>query len=516
MLKKGKLLRALAVILVLSMLVTTLFGCTSKGNTPSSSQGSTKTVKTLSCFINETWYDTTGWKGIIPDAITAKTGVSLKITIAADANQLGLMIAANSLPDIVFSDSNLSKMSNPNISYAWQDLIPKYAPSWKPDAERIKTAQNLSNDGKYYTLLSAYESTDLWRNAQGCGPTVPMLFVRQDMMDKLGDPPLNNVSDFENVLALVKQKYPNMIPILLAGSPWFGSVFKNWFGAIDVTSYQIADGKMEYHISDPQYKVALQFINSLYQKGYFSAENFTYQTADTNKVLASNNAMFYSWCTSDPDLTINPIDTSNDGHKWVAVKNLGGDETLNVRPTNGWAGNFITKNCKDPATAIKFYQFMYSDAGIKLGLWGREGIDWTPNSSGAPVYSADMTATRKLGSAAVNAKYNCNWLFGDTFIIENMGSQATSSAQFQSILTDLRSRVLVEPQIMWCTPKDGSNDQITQSKLDSYITDQETKVELSKNDAAFNQNFTDLMNTANQMGLAQLNTDVNAAYQKVK
>jgi putative aldouronate transport system substrate-binding protein len=515
MFKKRKYLRCLPIVLAVALIGTTLVGCKSNAAT-SSSSSSTNTVKTLTCFINETWYSTNSWTGIVPDAITAKTGVALKISRAADANQLGLMIASGSLPDIVFSDSNISKLSDPSICYAWQDLIPKYAPKWTPDPERVKTAQTLSKDGKYYTLLSAFESTQMWKDAKTGGPTVPMLFARQDLLQKLGNPPLNTLADFENVLALVKKNYPDMTPIVLDPT-WLGSVFKNWFGAIDMVSYQIVDGKMEYHISAPQYKAYLKFMNSLYQKGYFKAENFAFTSdADSKKFLANGNAFFYTWCTQDPDLQLNTLVKTTDGAKYEAVGNLGGDTTLNVRPTNGWAGNFITKNCKDLTSAVKFYQFMYSDEGIKLGLWGRKGTDWTESATGGPVFSADMVATRKIGQDAVTAKYNNNWLFGDTFPIEAAGNAATAGADFQKILTDLRGRVQVEPQIMWCTPKDGTDEQIIQSKLDDYVKNQEVKVIISKTDAEFVANYNAEMATATQLGIDKLNTAVDAAYQKVK
>ena len=87
-------------------------------------------VKTLKVFINDTWYPTKTFTGIIPDEITKETGVKLDPTVAVDDQQLGVMIASGSLPDLVYTPGLLDRMSNANVSYDYDSLISKYKVDW--------------------------------------------------------------------------------------------------------------------------------------------------------------------------------------------------------------------------------------------------------------------------------------------------------------------------------------------------------------------------------------------------
>lgn len=78
-------------------------------------------VKELSLFIDASWYPVTEWKGPVADMITEKTGVKLKVTVATDDKQLPLMIASGDLPDLVFTSSNIDRLSDSKLSYSWNE-----------------------------------------------------------------------------------------------------------------------------------------------------------------------------------------------------------------------------------------------------------------------------------------------------------------------------------------------------------------------------------------------------------
>lgn len=49
---------------------------------------SAEPLKTISCFINHSWYPVSSFSGIIPEEITRLTGVTLDVTIAKSPQQL--------------------------------------------------------------------------------------------------------------------------------------------------------------------------------------------------------------------------------------------------------------------------------------------------------------------------------------------------------------------------------------------------------------------------------------------
>ncbi len=85
---------------------------------------------TLDVFINMSWYPNDSFTGIIPDLIKEETGVDLNVTIATDSNQLGVMIGSGELPDLVFTDTELDRLSNPNVCYSYTELESDYGASF--------------------------------------------------------------------------------------------------------------------------------------------------------------------------------------------------------------------------------------------------------------------------------------------------------------------------------------------------------------------------------------------------
>lgn len=55
----------------------------------------------------------------------------------------------------------------------------------------------------------------------------------------------------------------------------------------------------------------------------------------------------------------------------------------------GWSGVFITKNNKNLEASIKFMEYLFTEERQKLGMWGREGIDWNMHQDGYPEFTYD-------------------------------------------------------------------------------------------------------------------------------
>ncbi|MDR1468193.1 MAG: extracellular solute-binding protein [Spirochaetaceae bacterium] len=255
------------------------------------STGETKPVE-LDLFINFPWFATDSWIGIIPEEITRKTGVKLNVTRAVDDRQLGLMIASGNLPDLIFTDQELNRLADEKFAYSYNGLIKQYGLNWQPDKMVITNSQlyNKSGDGNYYFLLTAFSSAEKWKNAKGVG-NMPSIGVRQDILDALGNPPLNTLADFERVLGMVKARYPNMIPYV-AG--WINThenkALRVWSG-VSNENFAEEDGKVIFYINSKNYRQYLQYVNGLYRKGYMIADNYSLTDTDV-KAFFQNGQCF--------------------------------------------------------------------------------------------------------------------------------------------------------------------------------------------------------------------------------
>jgi putative aldouronate transport system substrate-binding protein len=119
----------------------------------------------MELFVNHPWWPLKDWSGSVAEEITRQTGVKLKVTVAADANQLQLMIASGDLPEMIFTDSTLLKrLSDNNLCYSWNELIEQYAPDFAIDP--IRKALYAGEDGKFYTVLNNFSTEAEWNAAK--------------------------------------------------------------------------------------------------------------------------------------------------------------------------------------------------------------------------------------------------------------------------------------------------------------------------------------------------------------
>lgn len=517
--KKGLLKRVCSILLVGSMVIG-LSACSGSpekaGAAPSGSSGSSdsnKPVK-LSVYVNFTWFWNNKFEGIIPQEITKETGVTLDPTVTTDASQLGVMIASGDLPDLVYTDSMIDRLSNSDISYSWNDLIKSYTPDWKIDPTAEMVAKSYSTDGNFYTLLNASSTDEDWKNAKAGCPTLGSLYYRQDIVDAVGGPQINTLDDYLAVLAKVKQKYPDMLPLTME-TTFMMDVFKGWLipGWLPITSgmMQTDDNKIIHYTSSPQYEDFLKFMNNMYRKGYIKPDNFAYKDQNQTDDLVNNNKAFsYTFQTGDaaPGYTKACKENGSKDTLWVQAKPLVSDAKYCTVGT-GWAGAFITKNNKDPKKSIQLMEWMFSDKGQRLTEWGREGIDYKLDSNGVPVFSQDWINSRD--GKDFYTKYNPEWYFGINEVTEATGRASGISQNATDVMSEIRKNIHIETAPALVEPKGDSNDAVLLNQIETYVKNQEVKVILSKNDGEFNSNFSSMKSTLEKMGLQGLETRLTSA-----
>lgn len=120
----------------------------------------------LTVFLNHTWYGTESFTGIIPDEITKRTGIRLVPTKATDYTQLGVLAASGELPDLVFTSQMMDLLSDPDICYAYDELIEQYNVDWDVPTTAQVNAKAFSQDDHYYFVFSHESSNKDWENTR--------------------------------------------------------------------------------------------------------------------------------------------------------------------------------------------------------------------------------------------------------------------------------------------------------------------------------------------------------------
>jgi putative aldouronate transport system substrate-binding protein len=520
--KKGKKKTPLVIVLLLTMLIAACSGNNgTKETSPSSGLSSSepsasannREIVEMNLFVDHPWFPFKDWSGPIPEEITKRTGIRPIITLATDEKQLPLMMAANDLPDLVFtSASSLARMSNAQTSYSWDELIKKYAPNFKIDDERIKL--NSSADGHYYTIKDAFATQaelDKYPKSLGAGPG---LVIRQDIMDALGNPPLNTLDDLLNVFGMVKKKYPDMVPLVFNTDQYWtkGFIFANFGVNVDGGDMPFIeqDGKLIHQFDNPNLRDAYLFINKLYREKYIIAENFSYNTEQqADQLVYTGRAFAYSKMSTTADIAT--ANSQSKDYKFVQVVKPLSDKFHLYGAGGGWSGVFITKKNKNPEKAIKFMEFLLSEEGQRLSYWGREGIDWTWNSDGYPEFKYNNNNDAEV------SKLGAQWWgrLGHSNVTEGLNQYVPGSetAKANEALGKYRTN---NNLLSLVVPEPDSAEKVIQNNLISMIKTEEVKIYLAETEEAANAAFDGMLAKAKQIGLQKYVDWANAKYVELK
>jgi putative aldouronate transport system substrate-binding protein len=518
---KRALVSVIAVCMVLAMAACSApAATTAPTEAPSTSAAAEFTpapaeIKTLSIFIDFTWFHTKTFTGIIPDEITRLTGVRLDPTIAVDDKQLGVMIASGELPDLVYTWSMKDRMSNANLSYCYDDLIQQYNIPWEITPLQRGNALSLSTDGKIYCVTNHFATTEDWKNATYGVPMAPSLCYRKDLYEQLGSPKLDNLDDLTNIFAQVKEKWPDITPFTFDYN-WRFQVLQCWHGLGHWLSFtKLDDGSYKFYAETEQYKNMLKLLNSWFQKGYMLSDNFAATNTTAVVPYQSGKAFSLSTCTQNENLLQQVALTAVDpSYVSVECKPL-----ANYKYTTsdiGWSGTFITKKCKDPETAIRFMAWMFTPEAQMLTQNGREGIEYTIDANGIPKFSDEWMQAAADGTQA--QKYNPWFYLGGTEIAEAFGRCAslpnydTLYAPQYKAIKDLYENW---PWVIAAQPKVGTDekdilDNLGANSSTGMIANFEAKIIMSSTDAEFEKNYNEFIEAMKAAGVEKLDAYMNA------
>jgi putative aldouronate transport system substrate-binding protein len=493
----------------------TACGSNDKASSPSGSAsasapgGSAQPVE-LNLFVDQPWWPLKDWSGSVPEEITKKTGVKLNITVATDEKQLPLMIASGDLPDLVVTSTQITRLSDPKLAYDWESLIAKYAPDFKIAPER--QAVNRAADGKIYTVKNNFSTKEEWQQNQKYALTNGAdIAVRADIMEKLGNPQIKTLDDLEHLFGQVKEKFPDMLPLALTKEgTWSKGYFAMQFGAA-TDGFVEQDGKLIHALRTPQLENMYLYMNKLYREGYIRADNFAFKSEDQAKQLATSGKAFaYTWTTSGAD-QLNAL-TKDAGYKWIELPIKISDSFAHLRTDTGWQGVFITKNNKNPEASIKLMQFLSSEEGQQLAMWGIKGTDWNMSEDGGyPVFTYDHNDSN------IQAQKGVYWwgLLAGSAVTEALGNyspgnETTKANQELSALTTFNSAIGL------VVPDPDSQEQIIETNITNMMKNEETKVFLAKSEEDAKTAYAAMVAQADKIGMAKLEKWANDKYAQVK
>lgn len=384
-----------------------------------------KEVTKLDWYINFSWYTTTWGGNEVSDAITEETGVSVNFITPKgnESEKMNAMIASDTLPDLVtvgwWSDE-YRKMIEADQVYALNELADEYAPEFYDVANPETLSWYTRPDGNVYCYPNSSctpSELDKYKNLS----SNQNFLVRKDIYEALGCPDMTTQEGFVNAVKKAAELYPDvdgqeLIPI---GADEFTEKGCNSFDLylrdFLAVPYE-KNGEYYNRATDPDYLSWLKVFRQLGQEGYLKDDIFIDKRSQLEEKIANGRYFCLFYQSSDITDQQKILNATHPERAYIAVdgpKNLSGDDpVLPVVGVNGWTITFISKNCKDPETAIKFLTYLMSEEGQKMTYLGVEGSMYEMED-GQPVVKDEILALLNSDRDEYDKKYgadNTYWM----------------------------------------------------------------------------------------------------------
>lgn len=344
--------------------------------------------------------------------ITERTGIFVEIQqpTGNPDEKLNLMLASGDLPDIVLIDrreATMNKYIDSGALLPLNDLINEYAPNIVEQYGDV-LAKSVYEDGNNYYLNNWYglDPDPNWSVA-----------MRMDLLIEygLGDRAMAGDSftqdEFVDFLRWFKETYPgdNANPALpLTGdASYWPSLIGTFQAMYGMKNYYENGDRIEFIVRHPKYLEMLKFANMLVNEGLMDPEwGINDGTMTTEKEIAGRVAARLGNIGEANSIFLEDYgqDTEHLFYQFnITAPDVSREETTyGPRSSLGWDGVAITVSNEHPVETIKFLDFLASEEGQYLLMWGVEGENWnmedgvhTPTQEALDSSSADWATFSK-------------------------------------------------------------------------------------------------------------------------
>jgi len=360
-------------------------GC-SKGKSKTSS------VKTFS-FYSIDLNKPQPFTDLVAQELTKKSGVFLDVISSKGSEELSVMIANNSYPDLIYAKSDLSRLIEAGAVIPLDDYIEKYGENMKKLYGDQLVKLKYSMDDPHIYSMGTFDIKN--RITEVCGN----IQLQHSVLKELGYPKIQTLEDVENALIAYKTMYPYINGYETIG---FSLLCDDWFwylGLANPGGYLLGhpdDGQWfvnqetfeaTYKFLDPEMPYFYRWLNRLYHEGLLDVESFTQKEDVFQAKLKNGNVLATSytlWGLTDARRSL--IDNKMEEHTFAYLPVTKGpeykDQALKDYGFSGGWGIAISKDCKDPEGAFKFLDFMCSEEAQITLNWGVEGVTYEYDAAG--------------------------------------------------------------------------------------------------------------------------------------
>lgn len=336
------------------------------------------------------------WSDPVAQALTEATGVRLKTDypVGEDSNRIGLMIAENNYPDIIYAKGDAGSLIEAGALIDMTDLIEQYGPNIKKMyGEELDKLKYSEEDPSIYQLSSYSVGGTVYKNS---GTAQIQWAVLKENDYKIPE----DTEEFEKMIKDYLAAHPTtpdgkeMIGLSLSASDW------HWMITVGNPAGYIAEGAPDngQWIIDEDYNAMYKFrsekvreyfkwLNKLYNEGILDPKFATDTHNDYIAKIASGSVVALldtDWDYSDGEKILiadGKLEQTYAGLPLTMDAATKAPSLMYQGLTTG-QGVGITTACKDPVAAIKFIDYICSDEGQVLVNWGIQDVNYFLDEEG--------------------------------------------------------------------------------------------------------------------------------------
>lgn len=299
--------------------------------------------------------------------------------------QRNLALVQSELPDVFnfayFPSTDIFRYGDQGVFIPLNDLIEEYAPNLNALMEEYPEIRKSITfpDGNIYSMPGLMEEEFLSVRV-GARP-----WINQDWLDELGMEIPETTEEFYDYLVAVRELDPagngDTIPL---GGTSIGSLVNYFAGSYGLMNRGTRNGPIQFdeeneqvtfYANGEEYRDLLRFTNRLYSEGLIDSNIFT---IEWGQFLANAQENKYASMFFYDPIDLFGEEIGNQYNSLSALEGPNGDQIyVQVAPMVNSIGNYlITNENENPAAAVRWLDYFYSDEGARLYYMGEEGVTY--------------------------------------------------------------------------------------------------------------------------------------------
>ncbi|WP_373229367.1 extracellular solute-binding protein [Cohnella sp.] len=468
----------------------------------------------FSFYGNYDWMVTEPW-GADPSSGWVKENFKINITAiqsgGAAKQKFNTMVVSDALPDVIMTDrgGDFDKLREAGKLVALDEYVDKY-----PNLKKFAGDQTLNmlraDDGKLYGFPNWYTSSPNGNSGY---------LINKKIYKELGSPKLETFADLESYLRLIKEKYPDVIPletdVKAEGIHIFNTGLEENFAINYISEMAVPRGdQLTSMFTDPTFTATMKFSSKLFRDKLMTQDAFTQKRDQVYEKMKNGRVgVFAGLLAINRDIAeANNLLQQKDpdaGYKaiWpLHSDNVAADKVFpNSYVSQGWNMIGITTKAKNPEAIFAYLDWLTGTEGQSIMTFGPQGRYWDDrDADGAPIPNDKWTSTPQADKDK-DKMGTFNWA-GNTSFVDGV------KAKIEMALPEGKRNWSTEQQVnvTWKTsqnmtvftnlkPSPNSEEGIAETTVTAIMEEYVAKILFAKSDAGVDA----LLKEANDSAMAQ-------------